>query len=869
MTRETEVHGWTVPTQGDNNYEAILSDLFDELDAHTFVRDTEANRTNYTPKADAVYFATDTETIYEGDGSSWVVTDIEVDFVTAERLIANTIESKDGSTTIDVDNLTTSGGGGVTDFEGLDDVSSGTLSNRPAAGTVGDWYFTTDNNGVYYDNGSSWVLIAEHPSNIGPSDLGFNVVTDSELSTHAGTTNAHHTRYSDSEALAAVNNDGDHGSTAQHDYFGGKPSNLAQEGASVDDHLEWNGSNWVPAAPPSGSGTSDHGDLSGLGDDDHSQYVLADGTRPLTSNWDIGDWDLTNVAELIATSATIGSGGGLELTEDGTVAQVNQSNGTDDLLISHSGDAKVTIKSGGVQVAEYNPIDVTTVISSPVQGMGAYHDGSGSLSEGYVVYDGSQWIDYIQTADIDFEIQDSGTSLGNFDTVNYATDLNVVDEGDKVAKVESTAASSSTNISAPRGTSDTIGVRSPESWLLHGYIVGTSPEDDDMVVIDPREYATDADAIQACNDTLDSNFAANSNHGLVRIPALRPDETQYKITKTVEIGSTNPDTIALQGYGFSWSTRTAIKVDTTVDGAAGDPAFRFISSGGNQSMTMPVGYLTLDAEGNNCEAMRFKRMSPKGGLTHMHLSDFRTSSNREASGVIVFDSGCFNFSVDYIHGNGPSFPDLSTAESDALEFFKMENTDNDDPPSEIWFRSGVNITGGFGSASNPEGYATAYHSNGVDKLSDIRWAGRVEGMCGSQNTPGMDVGAALYCDAGELYISDQMELSNNNKTGSTTTRHQVYFAGDYLQVADGLQGGDAPDDCIHISDSAGSSAQAAFIGDSPRYFGDGFCINCQESDPNGGNASINLPDRRTVVGGQGVNYPSGTNNVYERDVTEL
>jgi len=44
------------------------------------------------------------------------------------------------------------------------------------------------------------------------------------------------------------------------------------------------------------SGTiTDHGALSGLGDDDHIQYLLADGTRALAGAWDMGSQATTNV----------------------------------------------------------------------------------------------------------------------------------------------------------------------------------------------------------------------------------------------------------------------------------------------------------------------------------------------------------------------------------------------------------------------------------------------------------------------------------------------------------------------------------------------------------------------------------------------
>jgi hypothetical protein len=43
---------------------------------------------------------------------------------------------------------------------------------------------------------------------------------------------------------------------------------------------------------PTGTG-GDHGGLGGLGDDDHTLYLLADGTRELTGNWDVGAFTIT------------------------------------------------------------------------------------------------------------------------------------------------------------------------------------------------------------------------------------------------------------------------------------------------------------------------------------------------------------------------------------------------------------------------------------------------------------------------------------------------------------------------------------------------------------------------------------------------
>jgi len=50
-----------------------------------------------------------------------------------------------------------------------------------------------------------------------------------------------------------------------------------------------------------GVSTTDHGLLSGLADDDHTQYLLADGMRALAGAWDLGGYDLTNGGVLFLT----------------------------------------------------------------------------------------------------------------------------------------------------------------------------------------------------------------------------------------------------------------------------------------------------------------------------------------------------------------------------------------------------------------------------------------------------------------------------------------------------------------------------------------------------------------------------------------
>lgn len=56
-----------------------------------------------------------------------------------------------------------------------------------------------------------------------------------------------------------------------------------------DDFIDWR----FTAVSGSSTSVNDHGVLSGLSDDDHTQYLLADGTRSLSAAWDAGSWKIT------------------------------------------------------------------------------------------------------------------------------------------------------------------------------------------------------------------------------------------------------------------------------------------------------------------------------------------------------------------------------------------------------------------------------------------------------------------------------------------------------------------------------------------------------------------------------------------------
>lgn len=55
-------------------------------------------------------------------------------------------------------------------------------------------------------------------------------------------------------------------------------------------------------------GQKDHGYLQGLTDDDHTQYLLADGTRALTGNWEAGDYRINSRWFIAGEQGSEGSG---------------------------------------------------------------------------------------------------------------------------------------------------------------------------------------------------------------------------------------------------------------------------------------------------------------------------------------------------------------------------------------------------------------------------------------------------------------------------------------------------------------------------------------------------------------------------------
>ncbi|MBV0902740.1 hypothetical protein [Haloarcula salina] len=62
---------YTTPAEGTLDWHVPLNENFDKLDTHVELRDAESNIGQYDPRAGSKFLATDTGTVYIGDGSNW------------------------------------------------------------------------------------------------------------------------------------------------------------------------------------------------------------------------------------------------------------------------------------------------------------------------------------------------------------------------------------------------------------------------------------------------------------------------------------------------------------------------------------------------------------------------------------------------------------------------------------------------------------------------------------------------------------------------------------------------------------------------------------------------------------------------------
>lgn len=84
MSNKTPNHELNLYAEGDENW-THTPDM-ETIEERLIVRDLEENRDEYTPYADALFFARDSETWYVGEGTSWALLGTMSDSTTAEGI---------------------------------------------------------------------------------------------------------------------------------------------------------------------------------------------------------------------------------------------------------------------------------------------------------------------------------------------------------------------------------------------------------------------------------------------------------------------------------------------------------------------------------------------------------------------------------------------------------------------------------------------------------------------------------------------------------------------------------------------------------------------------------------------------------------
>ena len=88
----TDNHEYNTPQKGEQDWASPLNSNFENLDTDVEIRDTETNKSDYTPKENALYRATDSGAVYIGDGTSWVLSDIQAKNGTFESVSTDNLD---------------------------------------------------------------------------------------------------------------------------------------------------------------------------------------------------------------------------------------------------------------------------------------------------------------------------------------------------------------------------------------------------------------------------------------------------------------------------------------------------------------------------------------------------------------------------------------------------------------------------------------------------------------------------------------------------------------------------------------------------------------------------------------------------------
>jgi hypothetical protein len=288
--------------------------------------------------------------------------------------------------------------------------------------------------------------------------------------------------------------------------------------------------------------------------------------------------------------------------------------------------------------------------------------------------------------------------------------------------------------------------------LDDGYIVGRIGQE--VISVDPREYGSDAIALNKTNQRLATNAPDPIRGGEIIIPAWRPDGTPYTIDETVTFG-TEDTVIVPQGYGFHRPDDQTFIYSKVSDGS---PTFHVDGTGGH--ILQPFGGFQMHGNHNDTELLRLTDCI-RFGLEHILLHNCH---RRQAKGVLTIDGACYN---SYLHG--VDLDGCKAGHEATARLIQFVNESENGPPGEI--RVLPSCTLGGPHSHFAEGI---FSDVGVNRF---RFGGRLENARSSE--------AAIVLTGGTLILTDNAELDRCTK--GTAKRNHITFdsAWGRILVSDG------------------------------------------------------------------------------------
>lgn len=158
----------------------------------------------------------------------------------------------------------------------------------------------------------------------------------------------------------------------------GDLSDVDLAGLSTNDLLQYNGADWV-AISPSTVGVTDHGGLSGLTDDDHTQYLIKTPSGT-TRNQVTG-----SSGQAVIIHGTQGSGGVYTATEGNSIFLLETSGSEDYLRFNATNDTAMMMQLNATNFQLHNNTPIVFKAGTTAAAAGVSLRANGTISSSYTI----------------------------------------------------------------------------------------------------------------------------------------------------------------------------------------------------------------------------------------------------------------------------------------------------------------------------------------------------------------------------------------------------------------------------------------------------------------------------------------------------